>query len=70
MRHPPTYGHDVGDQLLRIGGARLSGAMRGDDLVGRVRGDEFACIVTGSPARDQLRQIACNVFEKIASPKT
>jgi diguanylate cyclase (GGDEF)-like protein len=64
-----TYGHDVGDQLLRIVAARLRGAVRGDDLVGRVGGDEFACIVTGSPGRDQLRQIACNVFEKIASPQ-
>ncbi len=40
-----TYGHDVGDQVLVEVGRRLDGAIRGDDLVGRMGGDEFVLLI-------------------------
>jgi diguanylate cyclase (GGDEF)-like protein/PAS domain S-box-containing protein len=39
-----SLGHAVGDDLLRAAGDRISGAVRGGDLVGRMGGDEF-CVV-------------------------
>nr|MDT0664586.1 diguanylate cyclase [Micromonospora sp. DSM 115978] len=37
-----TYGHEAGDQVLRVVGARLQGTVRDRDLVCRFGGDEFA----------------------------
>lgn len=40
-----TYGHPVGDELLRIFAKRLTNAMRPNDVVARLGGDEFAIVV-------------------------
>jgi diguanylate cyclase (GGDEF)-like protein/PAS domain S-box-containing protein len=43
-----TYGHDVGDALLRMVARSLQGGMRGSDLVGRWGGEEFLALVTNA----------------------
>ncbi len=42
-----TYGHAKGDTVLRMVADALKAAVRGDDLVARIGGDEFALIATG-----------------------
>ncbi len=42
-----TFGHEVGDELLKAIGARLSGELRATDSVGRLGGDEFVVLVEG-----------------------
>jgi diguanylate cyclase (GGDEF)-like protein len=64
------YGHDVGDELLVAIGARLTAAMRPQDIVARVGGDEFVVVATDvdSPARaaalgDKLLAVFASPFQ-------
>jgi diguanylate cyclase (GGDEF)-like protein len=63
-----VHGHDVGDQLLNLVAARLSHAVRAEDLVSRLSGDEFACLVAGVPSRERLQHIATTLFDAVATP--
>jgi GGDEF domain-containing protein len=40
-----SYGHDVGDAVLRDVAQRLQASMRAEDTVSRRGGDEFLCIM-------------------------
>ena len=40
-----SLGHDVGDGLLKIIASRLRAAVRGDDFVARIGGDEFCVLL-------------------------
>ena len=43
-----TYGHHVGTELIRETGAALAAIARPGDVIGRIGGDEFALLRTGS----------------------
>lgn len=45
-----TYGHDYGDEAIKLQGQALSKAFRSNDLICRLGGDEFVVIATGFPA--------------------
>ena len=62
------HGHDAGDELLRIVAARLARTIRTDDMVGRVGGDEFACLLLDVASREQLSHLACKMFDAVAAP--
>lgn len=62
------YGHSVGDELLRIIAARLSRAVRANDLVGRMGGDEFACVLGGVTSQEQLGLLACKLLDAVSAP--
>ncbi len=62
-----TYGHDKGDEVLKIVAGRIKQAVRTDDMVGRLGGDEFACFLTGFPGREQVYQQASKIFDAVAT---
>jgi diguanylate cyclase (GGDEF)-like protein/PAS domain S-box-containing protein len=51
-----TYGHPTGDEVLVEVARRLAGAVRGEDVVGRQSGDEFAVLL--GQARDEAEAVA------------
>ena len=57
------HGHDTGDELLSTVARRLSHALRAEDLVSRLAGDEYACLIRGLSSRKRLRQVAATLFE-------
>ncbi|MEL7296746.1 MAG: EAL domain-containing protein [Pseudomonadota bacterium] len=63
-----TLGHHAGDQLLSQVAARLKGAVRSNDLVGRLGGDEF-CILAetlNSPLDAEI--VAAKVMASLKAP--
>ena len=63
-----TYGHLVGDDVLRAVSSRLVRALKADDLVGRLGGEEFILIHPGLNLL-QARAVAERVLEGVrASP--
>lgn len=65
-----AHGHDMGDKLLRIVAARLTRAVRSDDMVSRLGGDEFACLIQNPLDRGQLVSLARKMFEAVSAPLT
>jgi diguanylate cyclase (GGDEF)-like protein len=65
-----TYGHTVGDEVLRVIAQRLQQVVRRDDLVVRMGGDEFAIVQTGIEGASSADVLAQKVVAVVASPIT
>jgi diguanylate cyclase (GGDEF)-like protein len=62
-----SFGHAVGDDLLRAIGRRLIGTLRSDDTVGRIGGDEFVVLAAAGPGRD-TGQLAERLLDALREP--
>lgn len=63
-----TYGHEVGDHLMRAVGQRLVAAMRDRDVVVRYAGDEFVLLIGGVPNAGVAERIAARVIHILETP--
>lgn len=63
-----TYGHLVGDQLLKEVAERLSSVIRTTDTVARVGGDEFTAMLYGIKDKSFADQTAKRMVEVIEKP--
>ena len=63
-----TYGHDVGDKLLKGVAQRLQGCIRSRDYAFRLGGDEFALLLLGSMEPEVCARKMNLICEMIAVP--
>lgn len=63
-----TLGHDAGDQLLIETAKRLQNALREDDLVARMGGDEFTLVLSGVNQITDVEKICEKIRLAVAEP--
>ncbi|OOF34793.1 diguanylate cyclase domain-containing protein [Salinivibrio costicola] len=63
-----TYGHGVGDELLRVVSQRLKHAVRRSDLVGRLGGDEFIVWLDLLTDKDALNEVIRRIQDDVHAP--
>jgi len=63
-----SFGHQVGDAVLREVAGRLKGCVRGVDTVSRQGGDEFVAILADIGGVDQAAHVAGSVMHAVAQP--
>ncbi|MEM7208587.1 MAG: EAL domain-containing protein [Pseudomonadota bacterium] len=63
-----TLGHALGDRLLVDASRRIQAALYETDLVSRIGGDEFVCIVRDIAHSGNAGEVARKIVAKFASP--
>ena len=63
-----SLGSDAGDELLGIVASRLLRAVRRDDMLCRLRGDQFGLFIESVTSREQLRRLIRKLFDALAAP--
>ncbi len=63
-----SFGHDVGDAVLKEVAARLTKCVRGVDTVSRQGGDEFVVILADIGGVDQAAHVATTIRQAVARP--
>jgi diguanylate cyclase (GGDEF)-like protein len=63
-----SFGHDVGDAVIRMCAERLCECMRRSDSVARMGGDEFTLLLENTDNSTDIARIAEKIIEMISSP--
>ena len=62
-----TFGHDVGDELLRQLARRLTSVLRKQDMIARLGGDEFAVLIRFNDP-SALHRVAEKIIQALQRP--
>lgn len=63
-----TYGHEIGDTLLREVAVRLKGAIRQEDFAARLGGDEFVVHCAAIRGPREAAGIAVSILDALRGP--
>lgn len=63
-----TFGHHIGDELLKAVAKRMDHALREDDLLGRIGGDEFLVLLGGLAPGDYAANVARKLINLVSQP--
>ena len=63
-----SYGHPVGDKVLRAAAERVRSAVRSTDLIFRLGGDEFAILQLGEESEASAEAVARRLCSRLAEP--
>jgi len=63
-----TYGHEVGDELLVSVAANISQALRENDTVARIGGDEFIAVLTDLSTTAEVVPLLVRILDAVRSP--
>lgn len=63
-----TYGHDVGDELIRQTAERLKRCVRKSDTVARIGGDEFTLLLSNTGKTAQVASLADKLVASLVTP--
>lgn len=63
-----TLGHSVGDQVLIEVAQRLRDSIRGQDVAGRIGGDEFIVLLPAQNDRAEIERVARRILAAIEKP--
>ncbi|WP_234484348.1 diguanylate cyclase domain-containing protein [Noviherbaspirillum pedocola] len=63
-----AYGHDAGDELLRLLAHRIVGTVRRTDTVARLAGDEFVVLLEMLSSADDAIEVAAKLLAQLRQP--
>ncbi|MDR2838238.1 MAG: EAL domain-containing protein [Azonexus sp.] len=63
-----AFGHSVGDELLITVAARLSEVLRAADMLSRIGGDEFICLIGHVRSEDEAILVAGQIVDAFNQP--
>jgi diguanylate cyclase (GGDEF)-like protein/PAS domain S-box-containing protein len=63
-----TLGHSIGDELLKTVAARLAAALREEDSIARMGGDEFTVLLPELNSPDHAASVAQKLLEAVGQP--
>jgi diguanylate cyclase (GGDEF)-like protein/PAS domain S-box-containing protein len=62
-----TYGHSVGDQVLKLSANRLKSLLRKEDTVARLGGDEFLILFESNISDADIEQVAKKIIKDVTA---
>ncbi len=63
-----NYGHEVGDEVLKIVSDRLINLFRSSDTVARIGGDEFVIVIRDVEGKKAIEQVAEKTIHSLQAP--
>ena len=63
-----SFGHNIGDELLKVIASRLLELVRQSDIVARLGGDEFIFVVDNPKKKEEILHLAERIIEAIKKP--
>ncbi|HOV63334.1 MAG TPA: tetratricopeptide repeat protein [Spirochaetia bacterium] len=65
-----NYGHEMGDEVLKIIAERFVKALRSSDTVARIGGDEFIVAIHNVKSRESVRTVSKKIIASVGKPIT